>query len=91
MLQRNKNIDLLRIIACVMVVVLHVSALYVTQNIKNPNIWFTIGNLIDSFMRVSVPIFVLISGAFNLSNNKNKEYNYFYKKTMKNIILPTII
>ena len=91
MLERNKNIDLLRVIACVMVVVLHVSASYVTKNIKNPNIWFTIGNLIDSFMRVSVPIFVLISGAFNLSNNKNKEYNYFYKKTMKNIILPTII
>ena len=91
MIERNKNIDLLRVISCVMVIVLHISATYVNQNINNPNQWFTVGNFIDSFMRVCVPIFLLISGAFNIGNKLNKDYVYFYKKTLKAIVLPTFI
>ena len=33
----------------------------------------------------------MLSGAFLLSNDKNKDYKYFYKKTFKNIVIPTII
>lgn len=33
----------------------------------------------------------MLSGAFLLDNDKNKNYKYFYKKTFKKIVIPTII
>ena len=89
--ERNQNLDLLRVIATFMVVRLHVSAGYVQNNLQNPNIYFTIGNFFNSITRVSVPIFVMLSGAFVLDNPKNKEYRKFYNKTFKKIIKPTLI
>lgn len=91
MRERNKNMDLLRVISAFMVVVLHVSANYVGNNIKNPNIYFIIGNLFDSVTRICVPIFVMLSGSFILDNPKNKEYKKFYNKTFKRIIIPTLV
>lgn len=90
-MRRDRKFDLLRIIACFMVVLLHVSAPYVIQNTDNPNFYFTIGNFYDSISRICVPIFVMISGAFLIDNNKNRDYMLFYKKTYNKIIIPTMI
>lgn len=89
--KRNPNLDFLRVLAAFMVVVLHVSVPYVTDNIESPNLYFTIGNFFDSITRISVPIFIMLSGSFLLDNPNNKEYKVFYKKTLKKIILPTLI
>lgn len=40
---------------------------------------------------LGVPCFVLLSGAFLLSNYKNRDIGYFYKKSFFNIFLPAII
>lgn len=88
---REKNLDLLRILLSFMVVTVHVSGVYIAANINNPNLYFTIGNFYDSLSRVSVPTFVMLSGAFLLDNPQNKNYIFFYKKTFRNIILPTLI
>lgn len=88
---RNEKFDLLRVIAAFMVVLLHVSASYVNRNISNPNFNFTIGNFYNSITRTCVPIFVMLSGTFLLDNSKNRDYKYFYTKTYKKIIIPTII
>lgn len=89
--KRNKNLDVLRVIAAFMVVVLHVSGSYVMENIESPNMYFTVGNFFDSITRICVPIFVMLSGSFILDNPKNREYEVFYKKTIKKIILPTLL
>ena len=70
---------------------IHVSASYVTSNIENLNYNFTVGNFYDSISRYSVPLFVMLSCAFVLSNQKNKDFNIIYKKMLKDIIIPTMV
>lgn len=95
--KREKNLDLLRVICTVMVIILHVAALYGKEiHLTNeyelyPKYYFTVGNFYHSITRTAVPIFVMLSGAFLLDNPKNIQYIRFYKKTFKNIILPTLI
>jgi len=64
---RNYSIDTLRTISTILVIIIHVCAPVVTNSDTNSNL-FWISNLLDSFSRVSVPIFVLISGYFLLNN-----------------------
>lgn len=90
-MKRENNLDFLRVIACVMVISIHVSAFYVTKYVETPNFKFTIGNFYDSFTRLAVPIFVLLSGRFALSDERNIHVKYYYKKFFNRIIIPTII
>lgn len=80
---RSKNrifyLDILRVIACLSVIMIHSSAEYVTNDIGSFNFW--IGNLFDSLTRIGVPIFVMISGALMLDKN----YQYETKKIIKHI------
>lgn len=87
--RREENLDVLRVISSFMVVLIHVSAIYVSTNINNYNYDFKIGNFFDSISRISVPLFVMISGAFLINNEKNKNFNYFMRKTIKKIVVPT--
>lgn len=89
--KREKNLDILRIIASFMVVLIHVSAIYVSTNIDKYNYNFKVGNFFDSISRISVPLFVMVSGAFIIDNEKNKNFKYFIRKTFKKIIVPTLI
>ena len=77
------NIHLLRIIASIMVVVIHTCAI----SIKQSDTWNAL-NLFDSFSRCSVPIFFMISGYLMLG----KEYDTikFYKKRFLRIIPPFV-
>ena len=73
--------DLLRMIACFCVVMLHVVAyLVTTKSIHSADFW--IGNIFSSITRVGVPIFVMISGTLFL----NEAYNCTFKKMAKHII-----
>lgn len=71
---RRVEYDLLRITACMMVVMLHVSAFYWTKLSPNCTEWKVI-NLYDSFVRSSVPLFFLLSGVLFLSKEvETKNY-----------------
>ena len=72
-------LDILRVIACLFVILIHSSAQYVIENVGSLNFWT--GNIIDGLSRVAVPIFVMISGALLLDKN----YNYTEKKLIKHI------
>jgi surface polysaccharide O-acyltransferase-like enzyme len=89
--ERDNNIDALKVLANVLVIILHVSATYVTLNIDKLNSSFNFANLIDSFTRISVPLFVMISGYLTLSNPKNRDFKSYYKKLLRTIIYPTLI
>jgi surface polysaccharide O-acyltransferase-like enzyme len=58
---RKNHLDLLRAIACLSVVMIHVSAEYVVRGSAGADFW--LGNLLDSLSRAGVPLFVMISGA----------------------------
>lgn len=71
--------DLLRAIACLSVVMIHVSAEFVVRGTKGPD--FVIGNLLDSLSRAGVPLFVMISGALML----DEKYEFTRKKWLGHI------
>lgn len=84
------NIDLLKIICCISVIIIHVSANYINdiKNYKNEMFYI---NLLNSITRFAVPCFIMISGYFAISNRKKDNYITFYKKKVKTIIIPMII
>ncbi len=95
--KRENNYDLLRIICAISVIVIHVSNKYL-KAYTNSNIFGEVYNrgIIVSCMynvltRFAVPCFFMLSGAFLLSNNKNKNYKAFYKKSFNNIGIHGII
>ncbi len=79
---RENNIDLLKMICCISVIIIHASARYCTMavnegaNIYNEGIFFS--NLMNCITRFAVPCFVMIAGGFELS--KKVSYKEFYKK-----------
>ncbi len=69
--ERNLNIELLRIIAIIMVLMLHFNADALHPDViwqgKTPFSWLAVdGHLIESFCIAAVNIFVLISGYFSI-------------------------
>ena len=87
---RQSNFDLLRIISTFAVVLIHVNA-----NVADSNnisfVEFNFCSLINIITRFSVPCFVMLSGAFILSNERNADYKHFYAKSFYKIGIPLII
>ncbi len=88
--QRNPNIDLLRVIAAFAVVWLHVSVWVVLGDPSVESPWWWAGNLVDSFTRWSVPVFVMISGALLLSAPPSSSPLDFWRKRLTRL-LPALI
>lgn len=82
------GLDLLRILSALGVVLIHVSAPFVTQNMKLINETFWAANLFNTLGRFSVPIFIIISGYFVLKPIPNLAG--FYRKRFVRILLPFI-
>lgn len=76
---RQYHLDLLRAIACLSVVMIHVSAEFVTRGTTGVDFW--LGNLLDSLSRAGVPLFVMISGALMLDEN----YEFTRRKWLRHI------
>lgn len=72
--KRELHLDILRDLACLAVVLIHVSAPFVVDSTRQLDFW--IANVIDSMARIGVPVFVMISGALFL----DEEREYTYKK-----------
>lgn len=72
----------------ILVVLLHIAAPYATSGLEAQefNSAFWIGNVLNSFCRVCVPLFVMISGAFLLG--RNEPYTFFYKKRAARVLWP---
>src|SRR5258708_2299044 len=80
--------DLIRIISIFLVVLLHTSASLLYQWSEIPIGYWWAANFYDSFSRVSVPLFVMLSGALLLG--KQESYSTFFSKRLIRILLPWI-
>ncbi len=69
---------------------IHVNAYISSQN-NISLVGYNIYNFINVITRFSVPCFVMMSGAFILSNKKNEDYKRFYVKSFYKIGIPLII
>lgn len=89
-MKRNYTIDTLRTLATLLVILLHVSAGYVITGKNNLSFdtSFWIGNIVDSFSRICVPLFVLISGMFLVGRNETIKQSY--QKRASRILIPLI-
>lgn len=89
---RNNSLDLLRIVSCFTVILLHIN-FYYFQNIymdASSSKIFLVEHFINIVTRFSVPCFIMISGAFNLKRKENVNFLYFYKKSFVKIFLPLL-
>lgn len=81
-MEKNKRIyylDILRVIACLSVIIIHSSANDVIKDIGSLNFWT--GNILNGLSRIAVPLFVMISGALMLDEN----YQFSFKKLIKHL------
>ena len=81
-MERKFYLDLLKVIAISAVVMIHACAEYVDHPSNFMD--FTIGNICDSISRLGVPLFLMISGALIL--DENRKYNC--KKRIRSVLLP---
>jgi len=95
--KREANYDLLRIICAIAVIMIHVSGLY-KNAITNDEFFGQLYKehmisvlLYNTLSRFAVPCFVMLSGAFLLADDRNLQYNYFYKKCMKSVGVQIVI
>lgn len=90
---RQSNYDCLRVLSTVAVIFIHANWQSFKDVYAEPSLsitWIAM-SLINIVTRFSVPAFVMLSGAFNLSNASNVNPAAFYKKSLKKIFLPTAL
>lgn len=90
MSKRAVNMDLLRILASFMVVMLHVSAKR-WHSVDVSSIDWKVFNLYDSAVRSSVPLFFMISGALFLSRDKMMSLSNLVKRSIFKLFIIYIV
>lgn len=83
--ERINGIDAIRVLACFLVIMLHIAAQGFYQFSE---IW-TISVVYDSFCRMAVPLFFMISGYLLLY--KSEDISQFYKKRFLRILVPFLL
>lgn len=88
--KRLMSYDIIRILALLMIVMVHVSAYMVIFFPNTGNIEWTVGNIFNGISRAGVPMFVLLSGALILNEDKPFDTKRFYKKNLLTMIVLSI-
>ncbi|QZT36304.1 acyltransferase family protein [Halosquirtibacter xylanolyticus] len=87
---RETNLDLLRVVASLMVITVHVGNVYVTGERDRVDYNFIVG-LFYCSISVSVALFTFLSGGFLLAKKENSKPSYFYPSILKRrILFPTL-
>ena len=84
-LKNSKRIisyDMIRIIAILSVILIHSAAKYVTS-FPTDSLDFLFGNLFDSIARIAVPLFVMLSGALLLREDKVFDFKEMKKYVIR--------
>ena len=87
---RNISYDIIRVIALLMIVMVHISAYIVTVFPGTSEAEWFVGNLFNGLSRAGVPMFIMLSGALLLNEDKPIKTKQFYKNSLLPISLLTI-
>lgn len=87
--ERNTYLDLTRVIAVVAVVTIHISGWFVAYFAPSST-EFLWGNIFDGISCMAVPIFVMISGALMLDEDRQVDTRQLYTKNIKALVGPLI-
>ena len=81
-------VDLIKVTAIFLVIFLHTAGIHLSQwHQVSFSAWMT-ENAYDAFTRMSVPLFVMSSGAMLLQ--KEESYYDFFKKRLSKILIPAV-
>ena len=81
--------DLIRVVATVLVVVVHVSGQITNAWGEAPNGWWFIANIYGGIARICVPLFFMISGYLLLP--RSESLGTFYRKRISKVLIPLIV
>lgn len=84
--KRYLSYDVIRIVALCMIVMVHVSAYMVIFFPATDKIEWTVGNIFNGLSRAGVPMFILLSGALLLNEDKSMDTKKFYKKNLLTMV-----
>lgn len=87
---RSARLDVLRVIACLAVILLHLSATLVMDRELLGTVSWHVANVIDAATRWCVPVFVMLSGALLLDPQKHTSPQEFWTRRMSRL-LPALI
>ena len=87
---RSARFDVLRVSACLAVILLHLAATIVMERELFGSIHWHLSNAIDAATRWCVPVFIMLSGALLLDPRKHTSPREFWTKRMGRL-LPAII
>ncbi|WP_260262000.1 acyltransferase [Vibrio intestinalis] len=91
MAQRIRFFDLLRCVAAVAVIAIHVLAPYRHELGQIPfDQWLTAVS-VNSVTRWAVPVFILITGALMLSDKRDFELGYYVKRRLGKVLVPFLV
>ncbi|ABP61249.1 acyltransferase [Enterobacter sp. 638] len=89
---RNISIELLRILCCFLVVAIHVAPMhdaYLKLDVSSFEKMESL--LIQSVVRLGLPVFFIISGIFILNDNKKVGIAGFYRKRLVGLLIPFLV
>lgn len=89
-MKRNQNLDLIRILAGILVICIHSSDSFVNYPTIFGGLSWWVANIVNSLARISVPLFIMISGSLLLPIPSNMSSSYFIKRRLNVILLPFI-
>lgn len=84
----NVRYDFIRIVSMAMIVAIHVSAPLVVKYGDVSIISWSVSNFVDAFCRMSIDIFIMLSGCLLLS--KDEGIKKFYSKRLNKIVIPFV-
>ena len=86
--ERVKYCDSLKAISIILVILIHILAIYRDMYINTNKVYYFILSFADSFTRIAVPMFFMITGIFMLSKPPEKSYKIYLKKRLLKLIIP---
>lgn len=89
--KRVKYCDMLRFIAIICIIVIHTFADFRDYYLANNKIYYYLLTFADSFTRIGVPLFFMLTGAFMLSKKINTPYFTFIRKRIPKLFIPFFI
>lgn len=88
----DSNINLLRVLAIILVILLHSNAAQLVKALNGETsiVVSVILNTISVVTRIAVPLFVLISGRYVLASLERMSLKEFYTKRVARILCPML-
>lgn len=91
MRERVYFFDLLRCVAAVAVIAIHVLAPYRQELGQIPFDQWAVAVGVNSVTRWAVPVFILITGALMLSDKRPFNFKYYVKRRLGKVLLPFVV